>query len=200
ALQAAVEKCARVGNALWQGYASLNLAYSALQLGREEEARAALEQAAALAERTGEARLAIFARIYGARAVLAREPEEAARAAMLAAVEAGERQLASVRVLALTVASEAHLAAGDVERALTTSAEALALRDELGAVEEDEAEVFLARARALEAAGRKVDAQAVRARGRERIRALAERIADAELRSRFVEDVPAHRELRAAPF
>jgi len=195
ALRATVEKCARVGNALWHGYAQLNLGYASLRLGKHEEAQAALDEAAVLAERTGEARLTIFARLYGARALLAADPDRAAEVATLAAREATEGQLPSVRVLALAIAGEAHLTAGRVEEALASSEEALALRDELGAVEEDEAEVFLVRARALEAAGRSVEGEDVRARGRARIRELAERMADEALRVRFLEDVPANREL-----
>lgn len=197
ALRDAVDKCARVGNALWHGYAQLNLAYAALRLGRADDARAALDEAMSLAERTGEARLAIFARLYGARALLADDPREAAREATRAARDAADRQLTSVQILALALASEARLAIGQVDAALAASAEALALRDDLGAIEEDEAEVFLARARALEAAGRAAEAEEVRARGRARIGALAERITDPELRARFLEDVPAHRELQA---
>ena len=195
ALRATVEKCARVGNALWHGYAQLNLGYASLRLGKHEEAQAALDEAAVLAERTGEARLTIFARLYGARALLAADPDRAAEVATLAAREATEGQLPSVRVLALAIAGEAHLTAGRVEEALASSEEALALRDELGAVEEDEAEVFLVRARALEAAGRCVEGEDVRARGRARIRELAEHMADETLRVRFLEDVPANREL-----
>ena len=195
ALRATVEKCARVGNALWHGYAQLNLGYAALQLGKQDDAQAALDEAAATAERTGEARLTIFARLYGARALLARDPDRAAEVATLAAGEATEGQLPSVRVLALAIAGEAHLAAGRVEEALASSEEALSLRDELGAIEEDEAEVFLIRARALEAAGRFLEGEDVRARGRARIRELAERIADEALRARFLEDVRANREL-----
>jgi hypothetical protein len=87
------------------------------------------------------------------------------------------------------------LAAGEVQRAVELSSAALALRDELGSVEEDEAELFVVRARALEALGRHEEARAVRARGRARVEEIAAHISEEALRKRFVEDVSAHREL-----
>jgi tetratricopeptide (TPR) repeat protein len=189
------EKADRVGNTLWKGYAQLNLAYAHSMLGRNEMARAALAQAQAIAERTGEARLAVFADIYGARIDLADAPERAAARADAAAKEARARSLPSLEILASAVAASAHLACGHGEEADRASAHALSIRDELGGVEEDEADVFLVRARVLEALGRHAESHEMRQKGRARVRELAEKIADLELRARFLSDVPAHRDL-----
>jgi hypothetical protein len=62
-------------------------------------------------------------------------------------------------------------------------------------VEEDDAEVFLTHALALEAGGRKLEAKAIRQRGRERVESIARRISDDLFRKRFLAEVPAHREL-----
>ena len=163
-----------------------------------DDAREALRAAEALAARVGEARLSVCVRLYGARAALAGgDPPAAIEEAARAAEEAEANQLPGLRALAISVAARAHLARGEVAAADEASAEALRIRDELGALEEDEAEVFLVRARALEAADRFVDGHEVRERGRARLRALADQIADATLRVRFLEDVPAHRDLMA---
>jgi tetratricopeptide (TPR) repeat protein len=195
ALQAAAEKAARVGNALWEGYAALNLGYACLAQGRLDDARAALARARDRAERTGEARLAIFARIYEARAEIGGRPGEASKRALDAAAEAEQRRLAALTALALAVAARAALAAGDAATALACSERSLAVRDELGALEEDEAEVFLVHAEALEANARFVEGAAVRERGRARVVELASGISDPHLRACFLRDVPAHREL-----
>ena len=71
----------------------------------------------------------------------------------------------------------------------------MALRDEIGAMEEDEAEVFLALAGALHASGRLEDSREVVARGAARLEYLAGRIADADWRARFLVEVPINRRL-----
>ncbi|HJL18145.1 MAG TPA: protein kinase [Sandaracinaceae bacterium LLY-WYZ-13_1] len=198
ALEEAARKAERVGNPLWEGYARVNQAYARLALGRADRAREALDEAARLAGATGETRLAVLTQLYGARARWVEgDAAAAAREATAAAEEAARHRLEGLRALALALAARAHLASGAVEAADAASAEALRLRDDLGALEEDEAEVFLVRARVLEATERYVEGQDVRDRGRARLRELAAQIADGELRARFLEDVPAHRDLAA---
>jgi hypothetical protein len=106
-----------------------------------------------------------------------------------------EAELPSVEVAALWVAARALLAAEDIEGAIEQSQRALARRDEIGGVEEDEAEVFLTAVVALEAAGRKEEAREIRRRGRERVESIARRIADDGFRKRFLVEVPAHQAL-----
>jgi hypothetical protein len=86
-------------------------------------------------------------------------------------------------------------AADDIAGALARSERALAIRDERQGTEEDEAEVFVARAQALEAAGRADEAASVRERGRRRLREVADGISDPSWRERFVTGLPAHRML-----
>ncbi len=79
--------------------------------------------------------------------------------------------------------------------ALTASTQAMTGRDELSSIEEDEAEVFLAHAKALAAAGRVEESNQVVERGLERLRYIGSRIGDEAVRARFMNDVPAHRAL-----
>ena len=71
----------------------------------------------------------------------------------------------------------------------------MTLRYELGGVEEDESEIYLARVRSLESAGRSEEAAAVLEMGRSRLLQLASRIRDGEWRERFLRDVASNREL-----
>jgi tetratricopeptide (TPR) repeat protein len=196
ALRDALEKCRRLGYRLMEGYALANLGYALTMLNRPEEALAALDEAGALAERAKETRLGVSVRAYRARALLrGGRAKEALREARETAMLAEASDLGSVAVLAHTLASEASLSMGQTDAALAAATRALALRDELGSVEEDEAEVFLAYARALEAQGRLDEAQEARLRGRSRVQYIARRIADPELRERFLRDVAANRAL-----
>jgi predicted ATPase/predicted Ser/Thr protein kinase len=193
ALRDVVAKCERIGSRDGECYARLNLAYA---LTRLDQPAPALEQVRAvfhLAERTPDVRLERFARLYRARARGLADP--AAGAAEAEALASEPETAQALELLASTVAASLHLRADRPERALTWSQRAFTLLDELGGVEEDEAEVYLAHAGALEALGRSEEAAEVRARGRRRLEEVAARIADREWRRRFLEDVPAHREL-----
>ena len=198
ALHDALEDCRRVGNRRMEGYALVNLGYAQAMLGQVGEAQAALEQAGAIAEGSGEVRLGLYVRYYAARAQLsAKRPDEAVGTALAVAADAVELKLPSVQASALAVASEAAAGSGDTERALELSARSMEVLEALGSIEEDEAELFLARARALRAAGDSAQARAVASRGLSRVKALAAQIADPVMRARFVGDVPAHRSLDA---
>ncbi|HJL29893.1 MAG TPA: hypothetical protein RMI62_12530, partial [Polyangiaceae bacterium LLY-WYZ-15_(1-7)] len=86
---------------------------------------------------------------------------------------------------------------GDPGAARAAAEEAMRRLEEVGQLEEGEAEVRLVFGLALEAAG---DAEAARetfAVGAERVRAQAARIQDPALRALFLERVPAHAELLA---
>ncbi len=196
ALGAALDGCRRVSNRLTEGYVLCNLAYSRSMLGQLDEAMQALDEAAALAAALADPRLALVTRVYRVRAQLMRAPELADIAeAGRAAGAAQDLGLPGLRVLALVIAAELRLRRNDPEAALALSTQALALRDELGGVEEDEAEIFLVHAQALTACGRADEARAVRARGRTRIQEVAAAIADADMRTRFLHGVAANRAL-----
>jgi predicted ATPase/predicted Ser/Thr protein kinase len=189
ALRAAIAKSARVGNVLWEGYATLNLGYALSMLGRRDDALEALEQAQRMGDAAGEKRLVLFARTYAARV------RGDVAGALEVADDASRAQLPGLRALALAIAANAQREAGELAAADASSNEALSILDGLGSLEEDEAEIYLARALTLEATERFVEGQEVRARGRARLRAQAELISDPELRARFLDDVPAHRGL-----
>src|SRR5262249_19760047 len=193
------EGCRRVGHRLMEGYAEMNRGYSLAMMGKTQEAIAALEAAAAIARATQNGRLAICTAIYRARADLgAKSADEVFSSAVLAADEARKIGLPAQRVQAMIIASRAKLTTGDAESAFAFAREALELRDQLGSVEEDEAEIFLVFAQTLIALGRTEEAHAVLARGVKVVEAIALGIGDADLRKRFLEDVAAHRSLRAA--
>jgi len=155
-----------------------------------------LDDAAALADTTGEARLGASARLYRARALLrAGRAAEAASEALVVEEEARGLGAGTLEALALGVQAAAALAVDSPSDALALSTRAMARRDALGTVEEDEAELFLVHARALEAAGHPDEARATRERGRARLEQIAQSIGDPDLRGRFLTAVEAHRAL-----
>jgi len=198
-LKDAIVRCQRLGNRLIEGYALTNLGYALIRQERNEEALAALDQASELADKVGDRRLSLCIAIYRARASLAVRPEDAVRDADEAATEAGSRGWDGLRVMALTVSASAELGRGRPEEALLGSSEAMELRDRIGGVEEDEAELFLVHAMALEEAGRSKDGEETRKRGRARLQSIADRIVDEGYRHRFLKDVEAHRKLLQLP-
>jgi len=196
ALRTALELTRRVGNKIAEAFALTNLAYSLSHLGRHEEALDSLDRADAMAEEVGQRYLGTAIRVYRARALLAAgRGEDAAREAEAAADEARRGEIPSLAAAALTVAAEAWLVEGDVAMALGLSGRALSIRDELGALEEAEAEVFLIHARALRESGHDDVATEVAKRGQARLDELADKIRDPELRRRFLEDVQENRAL-----
>lgn len=196
ALYAAIEGCRRVGNRLMEGYALLNLGYSLGMLDQFDEALQALHESATLAGELGERRLEVATDVYRARVLLrASQLDEAAAVAERAATEAAEAHVPTLEVLALTVLARADLDRGMTEAALAHSTAAMKRRDDVGSVEEDEAEVFLVHAQILAADGKTEAATAIRTRAVERLRELGDQIADPQWRARFFNDVPAHREI-----
>jgi tetratricopeptide (TPR) repeat protein len=199
ALRAAIDGCRRVGNRITEGYAHCNLGYALTRQGRSTEARVAYSAASSVASATGDVRLAAAVAAYRAREELSEAtPWDAADRAEAAAQEAERIGARGLCAVTLALAARARLAGGDPDGALPLSVRALMIRDALGGVEEDEAEIFLTHAAVLEACGRAGEATAVRERGAERLRISAARIGDPEWRRRFLTDVPANRELLAS--
>ncbi len=199
ALRQALDGCRRVKNRVGEAYALTNLGYADAMLGKAELALLALDEAAQLAREMGDARLGVAVQAYRARALFtARAYAEAKREAEGAAREAEGAGMSALRAGALALSADASLALSDVDAALAASERALALRDELGGIEEDEAEVFLARVRALSAAERTEEAGRVRERGMARLAEVAAQITDPDFRRRFIEQVPAHGALAQA--
>ncbi len=196
ALREAVASCRRVGNRVVEGYALANLGYALAGRGLPTEARVAFDEALALATELGRPRLAVAARLYRARASLAQDnPFEVADEARRVAAEAEATGLPALAASALALASRAALEGDDPEGALADAERAMELRDEIGTMEEDEAEIFLALAEALRALGQTDRAREVVARGASRLEFLAGRIEDTSWRARFLVEVPVNRRL-----
>ncbi|MBI2897996.1 MAG: protein kinase [Deltaproteobacteria bacterium] len=194
-LRSALAGCRRVGVRVMEGYALANLGYSLVMLERPEEALPVLEEASQVASETHNSRLAATVQVYQSRALLC--AGEALRALDRAreAAQAGGHQAHGVRASAFAVASRAALAAGDAAVALELSTRAVALRDEIGSVEEDEAEIFLAHVKSLAANGRPEDAARTLERGRQRVLEIAAGISDPEWRGLFLRRVAGHKDL-----
>ncbi|MBX3271400.1 MAG: protein kinase [Sandaracinaceae bacterium] len=195
-LRAALESCRRVGNRVVEGYAQANLGYALAGQARLDEALAAFDAALEAARALDQPRLALAVRAYRARALLLREPPlEVAEEARRVARAARETQVPAIEASALAIASRAALAGDDADAALEDAERAMALRDEIGTMEEDEAELFLALAEALRATGHAARASEVVARGASRLEFLAGRIADVDWRARFLVEVATNRRL-----
>ncbi len=104
-------------------------------------------------------------------------------------------KMPALEASALAVASRAALRGDDPEAALADAERAMALRDGIGTMEEDEAEIFLALAEALRAVGQTERAKEVVARGASRLEFLAGRIADVDWRARFLVEVATNRRI-----
>jgi tetratricopeptide (TPR) repeat protein len=196
ALGEALKACRRIGHGLIEGYIHLNLGYALTELHRSSEALEALATAERIATEAHEARLSIFVRVYRARALL--EMGRAAEARLVARETAEEAERSgqlSLGALALSAEAQSALVLGDPRDAARVAGKALELRDRLGGVEENEAEIFVSYAEALAGCGRSREALEILARGRERLAQVMRGIADHEWRERFVNAVPAHRAL-----
>lgn len=196
ALREAVRSCRKVGNRVVEGYALANLGYALAGQGRLDEAQQTFAVALALATELGRPRLALAVRAYRARAALDDEDAPSITSeARAIADEAQRAELPALQATALAVASRAALKSGDLASALEDAERAMALRDELGTMEEDEAEVFLALADALRANHQMERSHEIVARGASRLEFLAGRIADPDWRARFLVEVPINRRL-----
>jgi hypothetical protein len=135
----------------------------------------------------GEGRMVASTHVYRARLLLelGRPAAEEADAAVAASAS-----YPPVLAEALALRSRIKLEA-DVPAALYDAREAIGLLRKLGGIDEGEAAVRLAWARALAAAGDPEAAEAL-AEARARLLARASRIGDERLRASFLENVPEH--------
>jgi tetratricopeptide (TPR) repeat protein len=200
ALTKALEGCRRVGNRIYEGYALANLGYAYARRGRADEALSVLAVAASLAEDARDQRLAAAVQLYQARALfVARRFDDAMVAAEQGAQLARDAGIGALEASADALSAQVALALGRVDAALECSGRALATRDALGSVGEDEGEIYLARVDALRSAGRTAEAEQTRALGAARVRAMSQGIADPEWRKHFERAVEAHRRLLEVP-
>lgn len=183
----------RVGNRLTEGYGLVNLGYTLHALGRTPEAVDAIVQGLRIAEQARDPRLAAAAQLYLCRV----DPQRAGTNEALATL-AADRSAPTVAVGALVLRGRRALAQGERELANEIATEALRLRDELGALEEGEADVFLLGVDALRALGRDAEARELALRGAARLREQAACVEDVDARARFLDQVPEHRALLRA--
>lgn len=172
-------------------YARVNLAYALLHLGQVKEAEEQLSGAGAAGQQDPQ--------LEGLRSLYALHCRfrslgngENGRGKLVAdaiglARSSGAHEHIRIRALALGAS-----ACADLEQALSLSEEALSRLATLGSVEEDEAEIWLARVQALERAGRTSEMNEVRAAARALILAKAHRIGDPMWRECYLRSVPAH--------
>jgi len=186
ALAAALDGAARLGLSGVIPAAKQNLGVALAGLGRLDEARAVEQEAIDAFRAQSHRRMESVSHVYLS-SMLARDGdlEGAEREAALAVETAPAPPL---RAHALAALAQVLLSRGR-DGALAAAAEAKATLDELGAVEEGESLVRLAYAEAARAAGDRGAAAAIRS-ARDHLLARAAKIADAELRRSFLDNVP----------
>jgi tetratricopeptide (TPR) repeat protein len=81
---------------------------------------------------------------------------------------------------------------GEAQRAFVAAAEAKAILDELGALEDGEASIRLVHAESLHAVGRHDEARLALLQALQKLRSIADRLADPTQRAAFLQAVPAH--------
>lgn len=193
ALRDGLEQCRRVGHNLMEGYALANLGYALTHLDRLPEATAALEEAAELALATDDHRLGAAVELYRARASFMEEAVgDSVRLANRAVRSAQRLQMSSIEALALALVSRITLKSGDRRAALAHASRAHAIRNALGSMEEDEAEIDIAYVTCLRSVGREQEAQGILAAAIERVEKQAKSIEHEGFRSSFRRGVRSH--------
>jgi eukaryotic-like serine/threonine-protein kinase len=192
-LREALAMGTRLGLTMVVAAAQSNLAVVLFRLGRPKEAEA-LERTAVNLFHAQDRRHEGGSRMYLAQMLAAlgspvslAEAEAEVRAAVTLLETAP-----ALRPFALGVLSDVLLRMGRGEEALATAREAMEWLDSGGKLEEGEAIVRLAYARALDAAGDRAAAREVIARARERLLERADGIHRPEWRRTFLENVPEH--------
>jgi tetratricopeptide (TPR) repeat protein len=194
ALRMAIEKCRRVGDRVSEGYAWLNLGY-ALALQHAGSFGEALSRAHEIAAQASAASLMLLSRLFMVKGRILAGDTDWADGANAIVDEALAIKQVAIAARAASETARAALLAGDNQGALEQSKRALTLRNDVGGLAVDEADVFLVRALALRRAGEEAELRAVTRSGRDRIRELAARITDPEWRERFLTAGPANAEL-----
>ena len=190
ALRSTLATAERLGLTTVAATARSNLGMVYLRLGRPIEAEASVRAAIGVFESSdrrheggSRAYLALVLRDAG---TLDHAEIEARRA--LALLEAA----LALRPLAGAVLATVLLATGRSAEALDAALDAMRWPESGGRIEEGEALLRLTLARALFATGRTDEARAVIADARDRLHARASTIERAELRRKFLENVPEH--------
>lgn len=181
------------------GLLDIGMTYS--DLGYHQEAIPFIEDALALAREVSHRHFVVQALNGLARVHLRMGGKERARRALAMAEEAlnvaREIGLHHGEMMALSLQARALLALGRVDAAWEASQAAVELLEVHRVAEGDEPSVYYHHARVLRAQGRATEAAVYLTRAQAEVEAKAARIADADLRQSFLENVPINREIGA---
>lgn len=198
ALEQALVESRQVHNRPMEGYALVNRAYALTMLDRPEEAKHLLGEARHVAEDIGDQQLELYVRFYRVRARAAADEELGPLADDAEAIaQDAEQRFVALAINAFAKAASFRHRLGENDRAIALSERAIHLLDSVGGTEEDEAEVYLARAQILERDGRTEEARDILSRGRRRLMEAADTIEDQALRDKLLHGVAAHQTLLA---
>jgi tetratricopeptide (TPR) repeat protein len=171
-------------------------------LGRHQEAIPFVEDALALASEVGHRHFVVHALNGLARIRLRMGGQDQSQQALALAEEAvdvaREITLRHGEAMALSLRGQALLALGQVDAACAASQAAVELLEGQGVAEGDERRVYFHHAQNLSAQGKASEAAIYLAEAKARMEAKATRIADADLRQNFLENVPINRSIRQA--
>ncbi|HUH06077.1 MAG TPA: protein kinase [Kofleriaceae bacterium] len=186
-LERAVQDGERLGLTFLTVVAMQNLGRAAAMAGEVERGIEALREAQDQFERQGDAHMASICRIYVAEIrLLAGDPVAAEREAAAAGLHLAGNPPSLAMALALQ--ARARVARGD-DSGTALAREAYGILESLGGLDEGEMLVRLAWAEALEANERRDEARVVARVGAERLRQLAARLEDPDLRQCYLEAV-----------
>ncbi|MBW2463630.1 MAG: protein kinase [Deltaproteobacteria bacterium] len=187
ALRRAVQDCRRVGNRLSEGWASVNLGRALIGLERCVEAKDCIADAIQIGRDAPDAPLQAVGLYWRGWAHLAAgDAREACKAAEEASSFAASKGLATQEASALGLLASVHIALAHTDLALKAASRGIKIRDEVGVLDEGEAELFLAYGRALAANGHRRDATDAWAAGRQVVARLAMGITDDVAKDRFL--------------
>jgi tetratricopeptide (TPR) repeat protein len=198
ALRRAVEDCRRVGNRASEGWATLNLGITMTGIESWKQAEHLLLTARAIGRDAPNVSLEASSLLCLARLKLRMCQWSDAAVAAQEAVAFGESHGLKARVAAaLGILSSACLARSEAKAALDAAARGIAIRDDVGGLDDGETELFLSYGHALAAAGRVEEARDAFARGRQIVADQTLGISDEEARARFLA-TPVNRALMEA--
>jgi serine/threonine protein kinase len=170
-----------------EGYGRLNLAYARGMQGDIGAALEELDRAAEIGAERGDSRLRLYCSVYRAKMLaLEGRHEDALATADSAAREAETLGVHGPAIAGWVICVSMRVELGDVAGAIAIAEHVYRSWKDGGALEEGEEEMFVALARAFEAAGDVERARALRLEGRARVLGVADNIADHLIRAAYL--------------
>jgi tetratricopeptide (TPR) repeat protein len=195
-LRAALADAARIGLHHVTAPGKSFLGYALIGLGRLAEAAAEEREAIELFAAQGDKRMEAASRNHLGRARLADGDGAAAIAEAKTSIALCEK-VPSMRATSYATLAVALLAGGDGAGALEAASEGMRILESLGGIDQGEARLRLAYARAQELSGDRAAARAAIEEARERLEARAATIHEEDFRRSFLENVPENAETLA---